>query len=116
MNHRIHGLHRKASQTAAVVLMIVALARPQDVEEQSRTNAEGIDIMLAIDISSSMLARDFQPDRLTAAKEVAAEFIADRCRYGPLSRYVRLHLPDELRYARHGGGCSRSAGYQEGWL
>lgn len=65
-------------RVAAVVLMIVTLARPQDVEEQSRTNAEGIDIMLAIDISSSMLARDFQPDRLTAAKEVAAEFIADR--------------------------------------
>lgn len=65
-------------RVAAIVLMIVALARPQDVEEQSRTNAEGIDIMLAIDISSSMLARDFQPDRLTAAKEVAAEFIADR--------------------------------------
>lgn len=65
-------------RVAAVVLMIVALARPQDVEEQSRTNAEGIDIMLAIDISSSMLARDFTPDRLTAAKEVAGEFIADR--------------------------------------
>ena len=62
----------------AVALIIVALARPQDVEEQSRTNAEGIDIMLAIDISSSMLARDFEPDRLTSAKEVAAEFVADR--------------------------------------
>lgn len=62
----------------AVALIIVALARPQDVEEQSRTNAEGIDIMLAIDISSSMLARDFDPDRLTSAKEVAAEFVADR--------------------------------------
>ncbi len=65
-------------RTAAVALLIVALARPQGVEEQSRTNAEGIDIMLAIDISSSMLARDFQPDRLTSAKEVAAEFVADR--------------------------------------
>ena len=62
----------------AVALIIVALARPQDVEEQSRTNAEGIDIMLAIDISSSMLARDFEPDRLTSAKEVAAEFVAGR--------------------------------------
>jgi Ca-activated chloride channel family protein len=62
----------------AVALIIVALARPQDIEEQSRTNAEGIDIMLAIDISSSMLARDFEPDRLTSAKEVAAEFVADR--------------------------------------
>ncbi len=65
-------------RVAAVAALIVALARPQDVEEQSRTNAEGIDIMLAIDISSSMLARDFTPDRLTAAKEVAGEFIADR--------------------------------------
>lgn len=65
-------------RVAAMALLIVALARPQNVEEQSRTNAEGIDIMLAIDISSSMLARDFEPDRLTAAKEVAAEFIADR--------------------------------------
>ena len=63
---------------AAVALLIVALARSQDVEEQSRTNAEGIDIMLAIDVSSSMLARDFTPDRLSAAKEVAGEFIADR--------------------------------------
>ena len=63
---------------AALTLVIVALARPQTVEDQSRTNAEGIDIMLAMDISSSMLARDFTPDRLTAAKEVAGEFIADR--------------------------------------
>ena len=63
---------------AAVALLIVALARSQDVEEQSRTNAEGIDIMLAIDVSSSMLSRDFTPDRLSAAKEVAGEFIADR--------------------------------------
>ncbi len=65
-------------RVAAFSLMIVALARPQGVEEQSKTNAEGIDIMLAIDISGSMLARDFQPDRLTAAKEVAGSFIADR--------------------------------------
>lgn len=63
---------------AAFVSLVVALARPQDIEEQSRTNAEGIDIMLSIDISGSMLARDFKPDRITAAKEVAGEFIADR--------------------------------------
>ena len=62
----------------AFVAIVVALARPQDIEEQSRTNAEGIDIMLSIDISGSMLARDFKPDRITAAKEVAGEFIADR--------------------------------------
>ena len=63
---------------AAFVVLVVALARPKDIEEQSRTNAEGIDIMLSIDISGSMLARDFKPDRITAAKEVAGEFIADR--------------------------------------
>lgn len=63
---------------AAFALMTVALARPQGVDQQSKINAEGIDIMLAIDISGSMLARDFQPDRLTAAKEVAGNFISDR--------------------------------------
>ena len=63
---------------AALALLIVALARPQDVERLSRTNTEGIDIMLAIDVSGSMLARDFRPDRITAAKEVAGSFIADR--------------------------------------
>ena len=63
---------------AALALLVVALARPQDVERLSRTNTEGIDIMLAIDVSGSMLARDFRPDRITAAKEVAGSFIADR--------------------------------------
>ena len=63
---------------AAFVAIVVALARPQDIEEQSRTNAEGIDIMLAIDVSGSMLARDFKPDRITAAREVAGNFIVDR--------------------------------------
>ncbi len=63
---------------AAFVLLVVALARPQDVDEQRRSSAEGIDIMLAVDVSGSMLARDFKPDRTTAAKEVAGSFIADR--------------------------------------
>ena len=63
---------------AAVALLVVALARPRSAEHNSRTNAEGIDIMLAIDVSGSMLARDFRPDRITAAKEVAGTFIADR--------------------------------------
>lgn len=63
---------------AAFSLLIVALARPQDVERLSHTDTEGIDIMLSIDVSSSMLARDFKPDRITAAKEVAGAFIADR--------------------------------------
>lgn len=63
---------------AAFALLVVALARPQDVERLSHTDTEGIDIMLSIDVSGSMLARDFKPDRITAAKEVAGAFIADR--------------------------------------
>lgn len=63
---------------AAVALLIVALARPRSAEHNSRTNSEGIDIVLAVDISTSMLAQDFRPDRLSAAKEVAGTFVADR--------------------------------------
>ncbi len=62
----------------AVALMIVALARPRTVELESNTSSEGIDIVLALDISGSMLARDFTPDRLEAAKQMAGEFVADR--------------------------------------
>ena len=65
-------------RTAAFAMLIVALARPQDVERLSHTSTEGIDIMLSIDVSGSMLARDFKPDRITAAKEVAGSFVADR--------------------------------------
>ena len=65
-------------RTAAFAMLIVALARPQDVERLSHSDTEGIDIMLSIDVSGSMLARDFKPDRLTAAKEVAGAFVADR--------------------------------------
>ncbi len=65
-------------RSAAFACIVVALARPQQVEEHSSTSTEGIDIVLSIDVSGSMLARDFKPDRLTAAKEVAASFIADR--------------------------------------
>ncbi len=67
-----------ALRAAAFALLIVALARPQEVEEHTNTSTEGIDIMLSIDVSTSMLARDFKPDRITAAKEVAASFINDR--------------------------------------
>lgn len=67
-----------ALRIGALGLAIVALARPQGIEENSRTNTEGIDIMLSIDVSGSMLARDFKPDRISAAKEVAGSFIADR--------------------------------------
>ena len=65
-------------RAAACALLVVALARPQRIEQNVRTSSEGIDIVMAIDVSASMLARDFQPDRITAAKQVAGSFIADR--------------------------------------
>jgi Ca-activated chloride channel family protein len=65
-------------QSVAVALIIIALARPQTTESGTSSTTEGIDIVLALDVSSSMLARDFQPDRVAAAKDVAARFINDR--------------------------------------
>ena len=62
----------------ALALLIVALARPQAVSSRQNIYIEGIDIVLALDVSSSMLARDFKPDRLEAAKQVAKEFISKR--------------------------------------
>lgn len=62
----------------ALALLVVAVARPQSSEFGSESTTEGIDIMLAIDASGSMLARDFTPDRMEAAKETAAQFIVDR--------------------------------------
>ena len=62
----------------ALVLLIIAAARPQSVEHETKTTTEGIDIVMTLDISGSMLARDFKPDRLTSAKRVASEFVATR--------------------------------------
>lgn len=67
-----------ALRIAALALLIVAVARPQSIEQESKTTSEGIDIVLALDISGSMLARDFKPDRLAAAKDVASQFITTR--------------------------------------
>ena len=69
----------------AFVALVVAMARPQEVLKEEEVDAEGIDIMLAIDLSSSMLAQDFKPDRLEVSKRVAAEFIDKR-------RYDRIGL------------------------
>lgn len=62
----------------ALGLFIIALARPQSTMRWSNTTTEGIDIIIALDISGSMLARDFKPNRLEVAKEVAIEFIKER--------------------------------------
>ena len=65
-------------RVGALVLLIVACARPQTIEHNVKTETEGIDIVLAMDVSTSMLARDFNPDRITASKEVATQFVAHR--------------------------------------
>lgn len=72
-------LLRPASRAAALALVALALARPQAGSGQESVITEGIDIMLAIDVSASMKAEDFKPkNRLEVAKEVVADFIAGR--------------------------------------
>ena len=59
-----------------MALLIIALARPQTVDVSTKTKTtRGIDIVMAIDVSASMLAKDLSPNRLEALKNVAAEFI-----------------------------------------
>ncbi len=67
---------------AVLVLLIIVLARPQSTNRWQDETTEGIDIVIAIDISSSMLAQDFKPNRLEASKDVAIQFISGR----PLDR------------------------------
>ena len=62
----------------AFALIVTAMARPQTHSAWDERSVEGIDIMLAMDVSTSMLAEDLRPNRIEAAKNVAAEFIADR--------------------------------------
>ena len=67
-----------ALRCVAVGAMVVALARPQSSLSRQEMTVEGIDIVMAMDISGSMLAEDFRPNRLEAAKKVAADFVEGR--------------------------------------
>ncbi len=69
----------------SLLFLVLSLARPQLSLKEETVNAEGIDIMLAIDLSSSMLAKDFEPDRLEVSKQVAEDFVRNR-------KYDRLGL------------------------
>jgi Ca-activated chloride channel family protein len=75
-NYLRHGLF--LIRMIAVMLLIMVLARPQSTDKFQNVSTEGIDIVLTLDISGSMLARDFKPDRLEASKNVATEFISGR--------------------------------------
>lgn len=65
-------------RTIALVMIIIAIARPRSSTKMDKIDTEGIDIVLAMDVSTSMLARDFTPDRISAAKDIAIEFISQR--------------------------------------
>lgn len=73
LRHILFGL-----RIAAITILIIVLARPQKTDKFQNVTTEGIDIILTLDISGSMLARDFKPDRLEASKNVATEFISGR--------------------------------------
>lgn len=65
-------------RSSAVALLIVALARPQSFSSGENVTTEGIDIVIALDISGSMISEDFKPNRVEAAKAVAEKFIEER--------------------------------------
>lgn len=65
-------------RTVALVMIVTAIARPRSSSQMDKIDTEGIDIILAMDVSTSMLARDFTPDRISAAKDIAIEFISQR--------------------------------------
>ena len=67
-----------ALRLLALSLFIVAFARPQSASISEDVSTEGVDIVMALDISSSMLAQDLVPNRLEAAREVAADFVERR--------------------------------------
>ena len=67
-----------ALRTLALVMVVIAIARPRSSSTVEKTDTEGIDIILAMDVSTSMLARDLTPDRISASKDIAIEFISQR--------------------------------------
>ena len=78
-NLRVYMRHLPfALRMIAIALIIIVIARPQSVSSWEETKTQGIDIVLALDVSGSMLAQDLKPNRLEAAKKVAAEFINTR--------------------------------------
>jgi len=78
-SYKIYLLHVPfVLRLVALTMLVLVIARPQTTDNWQNTEIEGIDIMLAVDVSTSMLAQDLKPNRIEAAKEVAAEFINGR--------------------------------------
>jgi Ca-activated chloride channel family protein len=79
--HPVRGVMKKYSpllRLLSLVFLLIAIARPQTSYDESKVTTEGIDIVLAMDLSASMLAHDFKPNRIEAAKQTALEFIDGR--------------------------------------
>jgi Ca-activated chloride channel family protein len=79
--HPFKGVLKKYSpllRILSLIFLLIALARPQSTYDESKVTTEGIDIVLAMDLSASMLAHDFKPNRIEAAKQTALEFIDGR--------------------------------------
>jgi Ca-activated chloride channel family protein len=73
LSHILYGF-----KLLAIALLIIVLARPQSSNSWENVSTQGIDIIMAIDVSGSMLAQDLKPDRLEASKDVGIEFISGR--------------------------------------
>ncbi|HAC14872.1 MAG TPA: aerotolerance regulator BatA [Bacteroidetes bacterium] len=78
-NYRVYGRWAAyALNLLAILLIIIALARPQSINETVERTTEGIDIVISLDLSTSMLAEDLRPNRFIAAKNLTSEFISNR--------------------------------------
>ncbi|MCU6768195.1 VWA domain-containing protein [Barnesiella propionica] len=78
-SYKVYLRHvRFALRLLVITCLIIVLARPQSTDNWQNSSTEGVDIVLALDISGSMMARDFKPDRVEAAKDVAAQFVSGR--------------------------------------
>ncbi|MEJ7912854.1 MAG: VWA domain-containing protein [Chitinophagaceae bacterium] len=104
-------------QLFSIACVLLALARPQIKDVQKQKKGEGIDIMLCIDVSGSMLSNDFTPNRLQVAKEMAAEFVRNR----PVDRLGLVIFSGEsfTQYplsTDHGGLLEQIIGLRSGLL
>ena len=78
-SYKVYLRHvRFALRILVITCLIIVLARPQSTDNWQNSSTEGVDIVLALDIYGSMMARDFKPDRVEAAKDVAAQFVSGR--------------------------------------
>lgn len=76
---RVHTMWLpEALRMLVVIACVLALTKPQSSNSRSEVQTEGIDIVMAVDVSSSMLAKDFKPDRLEACKKVGMQFVRER--------------------------------------